>query len=239
MGLLQLNPIRPIQWSALFLISFSCILFLCAVATESYVSNSAGHTGAWQTCDNNGNCQTISENCSEIGLSGNDCSKFRAFRAFLLIAFFLSVIVTVLAWIIAVESPMMSPYFGLMNTLIEGFGWACSLSALISFSIIADIINNTINRPSDKGDSFGLLVSAWVFHSIGMVAWTVSIMFEPGVAQRSYNFNHPGVGDSNAKASAYDPSAPAYANSSMASEPTVVVVDGNNDVRGNPAVSAI
>jgi len=227
MGLLQLNPIRPIQWSALFLISFSCLLFLCAVASETYVSSSSGHTGAWQTCFNGESCRTISEDCSEINLSGNDCSKFRAFRAFLLIAFFLSVIVTVLAWIIAVESPMMSPHFGLMNTLIEGFGWACSLSALISFSIIADIINNTYNASSSKGDAFGLLVSAWVFHSIGMVAWTFSMLYETGTARRSYNFDHSGAADSN-KSDGHAPSAPAYANSSMSSEPTVVVVDGSN-----------
>jgi len=238
MGLLQLNPIRPIQWAALFLISFSCLLFLCAVATESYVSNSGGHTGAWQTCDNNGNCESISENCNEIDLSGNDCSKFRAFRAFLLIAFFLSVIVTVLTWIIAVESPVMSPYFATTNVMIVGFGWACSLSALISFSIIADLINNTWDIPGSKGSSFGLLVSAWLFHSIGMVAWTFSMMFETGTMRRSYDFDHPGVVDN--KSGDYAPSAPAYANSSMAaSEPTVVVVDGNNDVRGNPAVTTL
>jgi len=154
-------------------IFFLCSIFLIsATGTPQFIVAGDTYVGAFQICYGGigTNCHSIDSSCKVSGYEGggpitNKCSEFQAFRAFLILALLSLIALTFTSWFTIFWNDQVYKYTKLSSWILGGF---CALCLLISWPCVADL---TSSGTSNRGASFGLEVTTWLFQLIGLVIY--------------------------------------------------------------------
>jgi len=179
--------LQPLVLGSAILFSILLVFLIAATGdTEFATETSAGvsiYTGAFQVCfgGRTSSCSAIDNSCkinlpgslggNQVGPIYNDCTKFHAFQAFLLLGLFTLIAVVFTVWFyVAWETPSLI-YATLILAGISNF------CLMVSFSCFADL---TSSNTSARGASFALEVTVWVLELVGLVLFGVGTLVLAG-----------------------------------------------------------